>query len=84
MTYFVMIMCSIILFLFVLALYRLHTLDEIEREHKEKVEKLKYKILTEQEENAKLRTFKVAVDNLVVGNREDKEVREKIKELLYK
>lgn len=84
MLYFIIIMCVIMMFLVVLALYRFHTIDKLEKEHKEEVERLKDSILNVQEENGKLRTFKYIVENYVTGQRTASEKVNKIKELLYK
>lgn len=84
MWYFLMIMSVIMMFLIVLALYRFYTIDYFQKEFNEKTSKLKNSMLNVQEENAKLRTFKYVVESYVTGKRNDKEVRELIKELLYK
>lgn len=82
--YGIIILCVIMMFLIVLGLYRFHTIDKLEKEHKEVVDRLKDSILNAQAENAKLRTFKYVVESYVTGMRTDEEVRELIKELLYK
>ncbi|MCI8621496.1 MAG: hypothetical protein HFJ50_07325 [Clostridia bacterium] len=82
--YGIAILCAIMMFLIVLALYRLHTLDKMQKECDRKVDEAKNKTLSVQEENAKLRTFKYVVESYVTGMRNDEEVRKLIKELLYK
>ncbi len=83
MWYFIMIMCAIMMFLLALILYRFHTIDEIQKDCNKKVDEIKNKFWVIEEENAKLRTFRMITENLVTGKREDKEVRTKIKELLF-
>ena len=78
------ILSVIMMFLVVLALYRLNTLDKMQEECNRKVNEAKQKTLSLQEENAKLRTFKYITESYVTGMRNDKEVRELIKELLHK
>lgn len=83
MWYFIMIMCAIMMFLLALILYRFHTIDKIQKDCNKKVDEIKNKFWVIEEENAKLRTFKYLVENLITGMRTDEEVRSKIKELLF-
>ena len=84
MWYFIMIMSAIIMFLLVLVLYRLHTIDEIKKDCEKKIKEANNKFWKSEEEKAELRTFKMIVENYVTGMRTDTEVRQLIKELLFR
>lgn len=81
--YGIVILTVIMMFLVVLALYRLHTLDKIQKECNKKVDEANNKYWKVEEEKAKLNTFKILVENYVTGMRTDAEVRQLIKELLF-
>ncbi|MCI8397469.1 MAG: hypothetical protein HFJ52_07685 [Clostridia bacterium] len=83
MWYFIIIMCAIMLFLLVLALHKFYKIDTLKKEYDDKIDEIKERLFTTEEEKAKLQTFKYIVENYITGARTDKEVRRLIKELLF-